>query len=216
MQEAQAAQAGAPAAALGASVQTPGGNLGGGAHADGARSVETAVAWQLHGMALAGCGRHEEAASSFARALGLRPATKHAASLTRQFMDAARAAPKAALPLSVYLPRADDDAVAAVAARHKGERLVPERPPIYRLLLRPRFPPWPLDLSMQMLLGRAAPGSGGKGGGDDDGGTGALTRCPASRFPADAGGAHLCFSCFGPSARRCRCFSCASTGRCRC
>lgn len=202
MQEAQqATQAGAPAAALGASVQTPGGNLGtAGRTPTALGSVETAVAaWQLHGMALAGCERHEEAASSFARALGLRPATKHAASLTRQFMDAARAAPKAALPLSVYLPRADDDAVAAVAARHKGERLVPERPPIYRLLLRPRFPPWPLDLSMQTLLGRAAPGSGGKGGGDDDGGTGALTRlsvfCAFQQMPAEP---HLCFSCFRP------------------
>ena len=201
----QAAQAGAPGAAFSAREQMPGSSLGtaGRSTPRSLGSVETAVAaWQLHGMALAGCERHEEAASSFARALGLRPATKHAASLTRQFMDAARAAPKAALPLAVYLPRADDDAAAAVAARHKGERLVPEKPPIYRLLLRPRFPPWPLDLSMQALLGRAAPGGGGgggKGGGDDDGGTGALTRlsvfCAFQQMPAEP---HLCFSCFRP------------------
>ena len=42
------------------------------------------AAWQLHGLALSGCERHAEAAASFARALGLRPETAHAAALTRQ------------------------------------------------------------------------------------------------------------------------------------
>ena len=145
---------------------------------EAARAAEYKVAaWQLHGLALSGCERHAEAAASFARALGLRPDTPHAAALTRQFLDAATACKTtgqpASLPLAVYLqggPRAPP-------------RLAPERSPVFRLLLRPRFPPWPLELNMQGLMGRIADPtkSGGGGGGSGEGGA------TADAGDADAG-----------------------------
>jgi tetratricopeptide (TPR) repeat protein len=139
------------------------------------------AAWQLHGLALSGCERHAEAAASFARALGLRPDTPHAAALTRQFLDAASACKTtgqpAALPLSVYLVRGTNARATL--------RLAPERSPVFRLLLRPRFPPWPLELNMMGLMGRIAdPTKGGGGGGG--GGSGADT-ATADAGDADAG-----------------------------
>ena len=64
-------------------------------------------------------------------------------------------------------------------------RLAPERSPVFRLLLRPRFPPWPLELNMMGLMGRIAdPTKGGGGGGG--GGSGADT-ATADAGDADAG-----------------------------
>ena len=159
---------------------------------DGGGAEEAAV-WHLHGLALVGCERVEEATGSFAKALRLHAleadepgtaargehARRRVAHLTALFLDGARRAPAAALPLAVYQP---PPAAAEADGGVGGGRALP---PVFRLLLRPRFPPWPVELSIGGLLAAK--------GGSDGGGLLRVSLFGAfEQMPAEP---HLCVVC---------------------
>lgn len=87
------------------------------------------------------------------------------ASLLAQFLDAAALAPTALMPLQIYAtPAADGDAAIARAAAavasapsqggpaavlRARQRLTQRSPtPAFKLVLKPRFAPWPLEMQL--------------------------------------------------------------------
>lgn len=126
-------------------------------------SPEALPAYQLHGEACLGLGQHQAAAHSLGRALLLAtvdkshgPASRAVQSLLAQFLDASGRASVATMPLQVYAVAAEGlkqaAAAGTVSASMRARRLGQYTPtPCFRLVLRPRFAPWPLEIHLAEL-----------------------------------------------------------------
>jgi hypothetical protein len=136
-----------------------------------AMSERYAELQQLHGLVLLGLHRPEEAWPVLSKAILHRP--KRLAAATAYFVEAALASKEASLPLEAYqLPSSLEESPGAHAksslarARRSGltakrASVAPVRPidlpstevaatpvPVFRLVLRPRRTPWPIDFTL--------------------------------------------------------------------
>jgi CheY-like chemotaxis protein len=81
------------------------------------------------------------------------PASRAVQSLLAQFLDASGRASVATMPLQVYAVAAEGlkqaAAAGTVSASMRARRLGQYTPtPCFRLVLRPRFAPWPLEIHL--------------------------------------------------------------------
>jgi hypothetical protein len=126
--------------------------------------VETAQElWYLLGLALLSSGRAQHGAAEAADAAGRGMTTRRARGpkfdqLCELFLRAAASAPKAVVPIEAY--------VTAEQLGASQEPMLPvsppaawppaaAHPPTYRLVLRPKFAPWPLTLTPSPAVGSA-------------------------------------------------------------
>ena len=111
----------------------------------------------LRAVALLAIGRNEEAAKSLSLALGREGGGSRGRrfeTLSGLFIKAAVAAPHCALvPLQAYLPPEQPDACGSSHSRNSRGPLSTRRDqaggalaPVFRIVLRPRSPPWPMRL----------------------------------------------------------------------
>jgi len=153
--------------------------------------------WLLRGIACARCQCFEEGATSFARALRLRaiawrntkehtPAAVDMQALLEYFLEAAASASTSSLPFELYATGLES---ADGGKARDAQTVVRTKPgagatctPAFRLQLRPRFSPWPLQIMAPVSLSSSTTT-----------GSGPSTRvsfyCVTSAMPAEP---HLC------------------------